>query len=208
MKAAGEEAAKVDPVALMSLAIRIARRLAAAGGVSDYTDELAGVACGAVASALAGHDPSIGSIEPYAAAWIAGEVKGAIEKETKRREHETPLREGREIRHPALRAEELVRDVVDAGLSSYVDEELRANGEAGLFKSETWAALHREIDRLEPEDRRLVKLRYWDELTWKEVAARLGIAERTAQERDERIRDRLQVALLNWDRVRPIRGRP
>lgn len=39
--------------------------------------------------------------------------------------------------------------------------------------------LAHEVDRLVPDDRRLVELRYRDELTWIEVAAQLGIADRT-----------------------------
>jgi len=80
---------------------------------------------------------------------------------------------------------------MEALLESYVGDELRSNGEAGLLTRESWDALHREIGGLTPEDRRLVELRYWDRRTWEEVGAALGVADRTARERDLRIRERL-----------------
>src|SRR5690348_2502053 len=40
-----------------------------------------------------------------------------------------------------------------------------------------------------------IELRYWDDLPWEEVAERLGIAERTAKDHDQKIRRRLAAAL-------------
>jgi RNA polymerase sigma factor for flagellar operon FliA len=209
------DAAAADDVAgkragLIRLALRIATKLGRAAGLLHYEDDLIGVALAGLTRALAGHDPSIGPLEPYAARWIAGEVRNAVRAEAERVATERPLEEADDGHdtHPLLRAEERAHDVVDTLLSGYVGAELRAQGEAGLIRRETWAALHGEIDRLAPEDRRLVELRYWEELTWAEVGAALGIADRTAREHDLRIRERLKDALILLDRVRPFRRGP
>jgi RNA polymerase sigma factor (sigma-70 family) len=208
VKAEADEATDEIP-GLMSLALRITRKLSRARGMLHYEDELGGVALSALARALAAHDPGIGPIQPFAAVWIAREVSGAIREERERAAVERPLEDdGDEATHPMLRAEERAHDVVDTLLSAYIGEELRARGEAGLVLRDTWAALHREVDGLAADDRRLVELRYWEERPWKEVCAVLGIADRTARERDLHIRERLKDALILLDRVRPFRRRP
>jgi RNA polymerase sigma factor (sigma-70 family) len=203
-----DEIADETPL-LLSLALRITRKLSRAHDLGHYEDELAGVALAALARALAGHDPAKGPVRPFAAVWIAREVRHAIRDEQERAAVEVSLGEGDDPEtHPALRAAERAHDVVDTLLSVYLGEELRAQGEAALLMRETWAALHREVDRLAPDDRRLVELRYWRELPWKEVCAALGIAERTGRAWDQRIRERLQDALILLDRVRPFRRAP
>lgn len=57
--------------------------------------------------------------------------------------------------------------------------------------------VHRALGRLSPEDRKLVALRYVDDLTQPRVAAELGIPEGTAKVRLHRIRKRLQAVLAD-----------
>ena len=195
-----------ETTALILLARRIAQRLATARGMLHHADELQGVALVALARAIAAHDPKKGKLKPFAAQWIAGEVHAALDKEERHADLFGPADPG--DTHPSIRAEELTRGVVDTMFSLHVGDELRAGGEAGFVTRETWAALKREVDRLAPEDRRLVALRYWDGHTWSEVGAALGLAERTAREHDARIRTHLAEALIALDRVRPLRRPP
>ena len=126
---------------------------------------------------------------------------------TKRAGREVPAEDaGRPTdRHPAIATDELAGDAVDALLSVYTGEELRSNGEAKLLTREAWTCLHREIELLDPADRRLVELRYFEEMRWEEVAKELGMTERNAQKHDARIREILRDRLIAWYRVRPLR---
>lgn len=190
----------------MRLGARIAHRLAASKGLLRHEDDLRGVAWTALSEALAGYDPSKGEITPYAAEWMAGEVRGAIEKIQKQSAHEGPS-EGDRSTHPTLLSEELGADVVHVLFSVYVGEELSSTSEAELLTREAFAALHREIARLDPPDQQLVALKYWEDRTWIEVGAALGIDERTARKWDTRIREKLRDALIAWETVRPLRRR-
>jgi RNA polymerase sigma factor (sigma-70 family) len=192
--------------ALMRWAIGVGRRVVLRRGMLRHAEEVARVSLLALSEALARYDASAGELKPFAAMWIVGEVNKALDKERDRDEHEVPADDaGHHDVHPSLRGEELVDDIVDGIVSLYVDEELRTNGEARLLKREAHAALHRAIDLLEAEDRRLVELRYWEEQTWREVAEELRISETTAKERDVRIRAALLTQIIAWDRVRPLR---
>jgi RNA polymerase sigma factor (sigma-70 family) len=194
---------------LMPWAIGIGRRIVLRRGMLAHAGEIALVALLALSEALARHNPAVGKLRPFAAMWIVGEVNKALEKEQEREANEVLLEEAdRHDVHPTLRGEELVDDLVDGLASLYVDEELRTNGEARLLKREAHAALHRAIESLAAEERRLVELHYFEERPWREVAEELGIAETTARDRDARIRATLLTRIVSWDRVRPIRRKP
>jgi DNA-directed RNA polymerase specialized sigma24 family protein len=70
---------------------------------------------------------------------------------------------------------------------------------------EAFAALNREIARLDADHQRLIAMRYWEERTWEAVAAALGIDDRTARKWDVRIRERLRDGLIAWETVRPLK---
>jgi RNA polymerase sigma factor (sigma-70 family) len=203
------EEERPDLDALVPWAIGIGRRIVLRRGMLAHAGETARVALLALSEALARHDPAVGKLRPFAAMWIVGEVNKALEKEQEREAFEVPIEEAdHHDVHPTLRGEELVDDLVDGLASLYVDEELRMNGEARLLKREAHAALHRAIESLEAEDRRLVELHYWEERPWRQVAEELGIAETTARDRDARIRATLLSRIVAWDRVRPLRRKP
>jgi RNA polymerase sigma factor (sigma-70 family) len=191
---------------LMPWAVGIGRRIVLRRGMQRHAGEIARVALNALCEAIARHDPAVGKLRPFAAMWIVGEVNGALDKEAERAAHEVPFDDlGHDELHPALHGEVLVDELVDALLALDVDEELRTNGEAKLIKKEAHFALHRAIESFEADDQRLIRLRYWEAQTWKEVAQDLGIAETTAKDRDRRLRAELLERIVAWDRVRPFR---
>jgi len=182
-------------------ALRIALAIAASRRQGEYRADLAQVALYALSRAIDAHDPAQGEIKPFAAVWIRHEVHAAADAWAGQGEHGEPL-------PPSLDIEERAHDVLEALLDLYVGEELRSDGEALYLRAEALDALRREIARLDAKDRRLVELRYWEDLTWKQVAKSIGIGEGTAKERDGIVRERLRKALLAWDRVRPLRRPP
>jgi RNA polymerase sigma factor for flagellar operon FliA len=190
----------------MDIGLRLAHRLAARAGLAHYADELCGVALHGLARAVSDHEDEKGALLPYAATWMRGAILEEIEREKEHARRFEPVEDALAPAHPAVRTEELSGAAVDTLLAIYVGEELRAQGdaEAQSLTREAFAALHREVGRLPPEDRRLVELRYWDELSWEAVAQGLGVHETTARDRDTRLRERLRDGLVAWDRLRPI----
>ncbi len=209
MSAGGEDSDALD--SLVELAVRIAGKLAVRRGLSHYADEAMGVALTALARAMAAHDPGIGKLRRYAAVWVLKEVNAELDGEAERCAVERGERgergehEDAEGVHPSLVADEITLDVMDPLLDLYVGEALRSDGEAVFLKKEACGALHREIADLPEDDRRLVELHWFEGRSWKEVGAALGIADRTARERDQKIRAYLKERLVAWDRVRPLR---
>jgi RNA polymerase sigma factor (sigma-70 family) len=177
-------------------------RIAATCDVLYYKDDLGGVALYALSRALGAYEPAEGELEHFAASWISKEVRQEVRREKQRAE-----REQGETLPASLESEERAIDVLEALLDLAIGEELRSDFEAGFLREEAAAALRNEIEQLAPEDRQLVELRYWDDQTWPAVAAALGIGLSTAKERDERICEHLERALIAWDRVRPLKRR-
>jgi RNA polymerase sigma factor (sigma-70 family) len=192
---------------LIPLAVGMARRAAVRRGMIHIIDDLVGLSCAALVRALDAYDPAKGELKPFVTAWVAGEISNAVRKEARRTKRERPLGGGSETEevHPLVRVEELGAEVVEAHRAWCIGEEARSNGEAQLIQRDTWQGLQGEIERLEPEDLQLVRLRYWESRTWKEVGAALGIGERAAWDRDAQIREQLREALLARERLRPLR---
>lgn len=67
---------------------------------------------------------------------------------------------------------------------------------AQLETSEQAARLGRCLEKLRVEDRRLLQLRYFDDLPLQEVAVRLGVSAETCRKRDYRSRLLLLILLL------------
>jgi RNA polymerase sigma factor (sigma-70 family) len=194
----------VDLAALIDAGVRLAHRLAAKHELSHETDELCDVAMSGLARALAGHDPVEGPLGPYAMTWMYGEILHEILRQ-KARPDRLPA-EGDALAHPAVRVEALGGTVAETLLAAAVWEELRVHGDEVVLKREASAVLHREIGRLPEDEQRLLELRYWDRLTWEAVGRELGVNEKTARDRDDRILAKLHAALVVWDRVRPIKA--
>jgi RNA polymerase sigma-70 factor (ECF subfamily) len=64
-----------------------------------------------------------------------------------------------------------------------------------LDREEAYRALHAGLRRLPPDQRRMLELRYQDQLTTREMASRLGISENAVRTRLCRIRQTLQETL-------------
>lgn len=77
-------------------------------------------------------------------------------------------------------------DLVRAGLFLWVQE---------LLQREELEALDTALGALDPQDLRLVELRYLEAREWKDVAEAMGIPVGTAKDRDARIRKLLQKRL-------------
>ncbi len=64
-----------------------------------------------------------------------------------------------------------------------------------LEEAERWERLHREIERLNDEEREIIELLWFHELTQAEAAEIAGISERTVQRRWVQARLRLHAAM-------------
>ena len=76
----------------------------------------------------------------------------------------------------------------------HTDSPERLVGETGLERTLESVATEQALRRLRPEERRLIHLRYVEDLTQGEVAARLGVPEGTVKVRLHRVRARLRGA--------------
>jgi RNA polymerase sigma factor (sigma-70 family) len=195
--------------ALVAWARRLGSNLAIASGAAYWVDEAAHVANAALGEALLRYEEELGQLKPFAAKIIARAVNKALKKEKKRREWEVSLEDAGapEPVHPEYVGEEIARGVVGDVFAFYVADELNTNGEATVLRRELWGTLYALVAELPPRLRKLVELRYWAGLSWKEVAMALRVTERGAQGIDARVRERLANGLIARDRVRVLRRR-
>jgi RNA polymerase sigma factor (sigma-70 family) len=200
---------------LVPYAIKLGGMLARLRRLEHVAEDAACVALRALVQARAAYDPEKGKLRPYAAEWIRREVGAYLDDQAAQVQRERPLdprgwdeEDAAAEVHPSLVMEELVDDATEVLVDLYVAEDLRSHGEAALLTKEAREALHREVAALAEDDRRLVEMHWFEEKTWAEVGAALGVADRTARERDQRIRALLRERLILWDRVRPIRRKP
>jgi RNA polymerase sigma factor for flagellar operon FliA len=91
--------------------------------------------------------------------------------------------------------EELVGAVPEAATLAGADERVLAT-EVADERRAVEGALGRGLDALAPEDRRLVRLRYWEGLTIAEIARRLDVPQKPLYRRMERALARLRRTLL------------
>jgi RNA polymerase sigma factor (sigma-70 family) len=195
--------------ALVVWARRLGTRIAVARDAAYWADEAAHVANVALGDALLAFKGEPAMLKPLAAIVVARAVRKALKKEKARKEWELSLEDPgpTEPVHPHYAVEAVARQVIDDVFGFYVGDELRSNGEAEVLRRELWGAVHELVDRLAPQLRKLVELRYWGGLGWAEVGEALGVGERRAQTLDARMRERLANALISWQRVRPLRRR-
>jgi RNA polymerase sigma factor for flagellar operon FliA len=188
---------------LVQWARRIAIGISRARHMFHRADLAESAALEALSRALNGFDPGRGKFRTYAVKGIVGAVLDEIGPEAQRLAFEVAFDaadadavEADDAGPSDAPADELAAEVMAALAAAYMGEEQRLNGEAGLLTQEAIKALHQHVDALPDQDRRLVVLRYWEERTWQEVGAALGISDRTAREHDLRIRIHLKDALL------------
>jgi RNA polymerase sigma factor (sigma-70 family) len=190
------------------LAQNIARSLTVIYGMFHYHDILRSDALEGLSKAAHTFDPSREvPFEKYAWHRIIGQVKNAIGKEARRLSLEGMVLDAaariEDERPVQLDAEDdtitqldgITAEVMAAFVMVCAGQEHRLQGEAGVLQREAYAELEEALSQLAPQDRRLIQLRYWDELPWEEVAGRLGIPKRTAKDHDLKIRRHLGAAL-------------
>jgi RNA polymerase sigma factor (sigma-70 family) len=187
----------------------IARAWAMICGMEYYLDDLRATALEALSKSAFKFDPSR-NVPFRGFAWrgIVGAVVNAIKDQAREQRFEVALDAAAFFTEedPAssdtdeeriAQIDGVTADAMDAFVLACGAQEDRMNGEAGLLEREAHAELKQAIARLPPEDRRLIQLRYWDELPWKDVAERLGLPERTAQDHEQKIRRHLRAALAS-----------
>lgn len=79
-------------------------------------------------------------------------------------------------------------DVVDAPFRGIASDE--RNGEETIIYNDSLSELHGRLDLLPAEQREVVMLRYWEEMSFKEIAERTGVSINTAL-------GRMRYALIN-----------
>jgi RNA polymerase sigma factor for flagellar operon FliA len=197
------------------MASKIARVLAAVHDVDFYHDILRSTALEALTRTARRYDPARGVPFPsYAWSRISGAVWDAIKKEKRspgflaavEAAEDIEDRSGWEDTDEAIvgQLDGIAAELMEVFFMSSAGEEHRRNGEARLLQREAAARVNAGVARLDPEDRRLVELRYWQDLPWKEVAQHLGTPLRTVKDHDRKIRGRLEAEL----RAAEADGRP
>jgi len=173
-------------------AVGIAARIAGLRGQRHREHDLTGAALHALHEALGRYDRTCGvPFKAFARARIAGAVADAVRGETRRSAHERALED-------ALRDGPEDSGVPARAVASFVlhcaSVEVQAGGAAGLLRP--YRELQDALARLPPVAARLLALRYREGLRPKEVAAALGLSERTVRDHDARLRAQLEAALL------------
>ncbi len=175
---------------------RCARAIAVARRVPHLLDDLTSIAEDAVARARERYDPSRGSFEAYTSQRVVGAVVRAIQKERRYRKLVVAaldaMAEAEAVSpsaNPLIELEDLIEDWMGRVV-------LAAGAEEALLAAEQRAILRASIDALPEHDRRLIELRYFEELGWNEVAERMSISARTAKDHDRKIRERLSRAWM------------
>src|SRR5262249_6264374 len=69
---------------------------------------------------------------------------------------------------------------------------LQADPDDAMKRVRVLSALQKALGELDEQEKRLIELRYWDELTWEQIAEALRVSDRQAKRIDERLRERLK----------------
>jgi len=186
------------------MAATIARRIAERKGMLHMLDDLRGVAFAALSRATTTYKPGPAKISTHIWCRVTGAVRDAVRKEAMHLSLKDALEvaAGIAIEHePSTEAEEIAAvdaatgEIMLAFATSCGGAELRENAEGRLLQTEARANLRRALAELAPEDRLFFELRHVEGLPWAEVAARFGIKERAARDRNKKIRKALRKAL-------------
>lgn len=184
-----------DLAELVPWAIRIACAFADAYRLRHMEDELVSDALYALHDALSRYDASKGDPRPFLRVRIVGELYDAIKN--------AKGREALEVALDDVSAALIDQDPVDVVAAAGVDQivigltDPSANAEAQYLRHEAITLLRREVEKLDPDGRHLLALRYWEQRGWRGVAEALGIPERTAKDHDRKIREKLRGVFLD-----------
>jgi RNA polymerase sigma-70 factor (ECF subfamily) len=95
------------------------------------------------------------------------------------------------VRNEAFRQHARVRPDLSTGIERHEGAE-----DAQVVATVETADLHAALDRLSERDRKLLEMRYEEDLTQAQIARKLGIPEGTAKVRLHRARDKLRRAYV------------
>ena len=186
---------------LVDWAKGIARQLGALCGQLYDVAGLISAALGGLYEALGQYDPARGVLfKTFARARVAGEVRDAIAIERKRAGRERLVGD---VLFDAPEGAEPAHETAQAFFLYCLAAELDAGGDAGCLRREAYTALHRAIAPLPAPVKRLLHLRYWEGLGWKEVGAGGGVSEERAKWEDRKLRAYLKVVLGMGDDAGP-----
>lgn len=200
-------------------AIQLARVLARLyhAGSDALVEDCEQAACQALLEARPGYDKARGPFSNYAWKRVAGAVTKLLRREISLR------RAGLD---DALDEAEGLRDASDP----FGDEDddamgqlkgfcrlltfrrvmgdtrsaLQAKPDDAVLRARVFQALKDALGELDEKEMRLLDLRYWEELTWEEIAKAMGMSDRNAKRIDDGLRERLQRDL----RRRGVEGAP
>jgi RNA polymerase sigma factor for flagellar operon FliA len=195
----------------MPTALRVARMIAELWGPStdQQIEDCEQTACQAILEALPRHDPERGPLGIYAWKRVAGAVTNLLKREL------APPRTGFD---DALDATGELRNTIDPLDDSDDDALAQLKGHCRyltfrrctgysraalpgrlddvLMRVQVFEALSIALGRLTQEQKRFIALRYWENLTWAQIAERMSITERHAQRMDQHLRERLRRDLV------------
>lgn len=211
-QARAPDADRAELAKLVRWAIRIALVLARMHGQWHRREALISDALYALHGALRTFDESKGKLLPFLRIRITGELRDTIKRERRRAAWEVALDDA-DGALPAGTEDDPAALSFAAGVEAFVAcctaAELHASAEEQYLRREAVTVLHQELEKLSPDARRQLYLRYWQRLTWDDVAAALGISERTARDHDATFRKALKSALLAREAPpRPRSGKP
>jgi RNA polymerase sigma factor (sigma-70 family) len=203
--------AEDDLPGLVRWAIRIALVFAGVYRLGHLQDDLVSDALYALHGALRSYDATKGRLKPFLRIRIVGELCDSVKDARQRAAWEVALEDlpeglpdGSDGEPAALAAAAGVEGFV----LGCVAVDLRAGPEAHYLRQEVFAGLRSEIAKLPDEAQRQLDLRYWQHLTWVDLAAVMGIPDRTARDHDHKIRAALRAALLAHEGARTAPSRP
>jgi RNA polymerase sigma factor for flagellar operon FliA len=191
----------------MPAAMKLARTIARIWRVRSPTlvNDCEQTACQALVESRPGYDKTRGPFSVYAWKRVAGAVTKLLRREVAR---------GRTGLDDALDEAEGFRDTSDPFAAEDADDmavlktwcrvltfrrvmgdtrvALQARPDDEALRAQVFQALRAALGGLDDRQMRVIELRYWKELTWKDVGAEMDLSERHVKRIDEEIRARLE----------------
>jgi len=178
--------------------VRVAVGLVKAHRMDYVRDDLVSVALDALAGVWKGWDGQE-PFETVAFRRVKGAVVRAIKSERRRASPLVSIDDvgtgAGEEHGPAARALAITEDVMDVVAVDCFIEDVYAEEPLHL-EPHVFDRLRHELDRLGPDERKLLELRYLEDQTWDEISKSLNVPKRTLEHRHKKLREALKDALL------------
>jgi RNA polymerase sigma factor (sigma-70 family) len=184
--------------------VRVAVGLVKAHRMDYVLEDLVSVALNALSGVWRGWDGQ-DPFETIAFRRIKGAVVRAIKAERRRASLLVSINDvetdAGDERGPAARALTIAESVMDAIAVECVVEDVLAQ-EAVLLEPHVFDRLRHELERLGPDERKLLDLRHLEDQTWDEISKAMDTPKRTLEHRHKRLREKLKAALLGSPKKR------